>query len=104
MEIPKEWEMTLMTIEGEKRISIKFTKRLDWIEKIKNIVGAKWHIEYKVWHIADNKVHRNLLGIPLADKIKNSLQGYSEIQTVVKQDLEYMIDWMRTKRSILRLL
>ena len=98
MEIPKEWEMTLMTIEGEKRISIKFTKRLDWIEKIKNIVGAKWHIEYKVWHIADNKVHRNLLGIPLADKIKNSLQGYSEIQTVVKQDLEYMIDWMRTKR------
>jgi len=61
MHIPKEWKISIETINQQKRIAVRFEKRNDWIAIIKQKIGARWEPKLRTWHIADHPENRKAL-------------------------------------------
>lgn len=95
---PKEWESALVMHNNEARIMIRFERNVLWEELIRGVAGAKWSRTHKAWHIADNAVHRTMLGIALADKLLDSVMRAPKLAANVRAGILALITRMRNKR------
>jgi integrase/recombinase XerD len=96
--LPKEWETQIIIYHGEKRIAVRFEKRVDWILEIKKISGARWSPSLKAWHIQDSDAHRNLFGIPLSETQSSEPEIDEKIDAALNKQFKYLQIWMQSRR------
>ncbi len=82
----KNWQITPITIEGKKRIEIRFPYHQGSIREIKSWKGAVWDASLHCWHVTDNAYFRELLGlaIPMKDYIGKGLADKMAIGGIEK--------------------
>ncbi len=80
----------IISLKGEKRIAIYFTKNDELKAQIKAMPGSKWSLSLAVWHLPDNDKNRKAFGLPLLADSLPSQEG--------SRSLENYRRWMRSKR------
>jgi integrase/recombinase XerD len=98
MNIPAAWVITTEKIQGQDRIAIRFYKRRDWIEQVKQFAGVRWEPSLRAWHVADHPEHRRQLGLEPKDKIRASIENHSLCDEVRKNQLNKLTMWMQSHR------
>jgi integrase/recombinase XerD len=96
--LPKEWKTEIILYHGEKRIAIRFEKRVEWILEIKKISGARWSPTLKAWHIQDSEEHRKLFGIAQREPKSPNAEILEKIDTALKKQFNYLQSWMQSRR------
>lgn len=85
-----QWEATLKTHRGARRIVIYFDKNDALIARIKQFEGARWSRQLQAWHIPDTEESRIRFRItPLSQSIPSE-EGFAQI--------EKFKQWLRSKR------
>lgn len=89
----KDWQVSILEIEGKQRIAITFPYRKDWVAEIRQWKGAIWAPRLRCWHIPDNAYYRQLLGLeakPEAFETGISEKLSAEKTAYIRQFIRYM--------------
>jgi integrase/recombinase XerD len=84
------WTAKLMKHRNESRIAVYFDRNAALIERIKQIEGARWSQQNKVWHIPDTIENRARFKL---EPLTNSLPSAEGIVQIEK-----FKQWLRSKR------
>ena len=97
MNMPPEWIAEPVEHDGQKRITLRFSKRPDWDTLVRTLVGSRWSSRLRAWHIADTRANRDWCGI-------NSIAQYytpkssDDYPKHATDKIESFVRWMRSKR------
>ena len=84
------WSAKLIKHREDNRIGVEFEKDKELIQRIKQISGARWSQQKKLWHIPDTQENRERFNIVQKEDTKLSLQG--------EKHLDQFIRWLSAKR------
>lgn len=98
MEIPTSWVITTGIFEGKSRIFIRFEKKREWIDRVKQFSGARWEPTLKAWHIADHPENRKQLGLGQEDKIGAKFENCVLSDEALQIQMKKFVSWMQSHR------
>ena len=85
-----KWEAKIITYKKEKRIAVFSEKNVEFIARIKLVVGSRWSPSLVVWHVPDTVENRIRFKIPLHFQTVPSEEGILQI--------EKFKQWLLSKR------
>lgn len=84
------WTAKPIKHKNQNRIAVYFEKKIDLIERIKQIEGSRWSHQKSVWHIPDTEENRIRFKISPLINSQPSTEGTAQI--------EKFIQWLSSKR------
>lgn len=92
-----KWQAQLITHNEKTRIAVSFEKRIDLIERIKKLNGARWSQSLNSWHLPDNPCYRKTFKIEQKAVIETGKSVLNKIHEVNTPELNRYLETMQLK-------